>query len=117
MPVCMSLSFLTKFSTKTGYCNAEVGGQAGAQAGVTFWFLLKNLGLLWLIDVKLGVWVAIISGQLGIATEVSVFKVKVKVNVAINISYPELFNWVGYVKKQLGIATQISVKKVKVTVA
>jgi len=42
---------------------------------------------------------------------------KVKVNVAIDISYPELCNWVVYVKRQLGIATQISVKKVKVTIA
>jgi len=35
--------------------------------------------LLWLIDTKLAVWVAYIKTQLGIATQVSVIKVKVTV--------------------------------------
>jgi len=42
------------------------------------WFLLNNLSLLWPI-VNLGVWVAFIKMQLGIATQVSVMKVKVTV--------------------------------------
>jgi len=42
-------------------------------------FPLKNFSLLWLIDTKLAVWVAYIKTQLGIATHVSVIKVKVTV--------------------------------------
>jgi len=42
-------------------------------------FLLNNFSLLWPIDTKLGVWVAYIKMQLGIATQVSVVKVKVAV--------------------------------------
>jgi len=42
-------------------------------------FPLNNFSLLWLIDPKLAVWVAYINMQLGIATQVSVFKVKVTV--------------------------------------
>jgi len=37
--------------------------------------------LLWPIDTKLGLWVAYIKTQLGIATQVYVIKVKVKVTV------------------------------------
>jgi len=62
--------------------------------------------LLWPIDTKLAVWVAYIKTQLGIATEVSVIKLKVT----------KLAVWVAYIKTQLGIATQMSVIKVKVTV-
>jgi hypothetical protein len=40
-------------------------------------FPLNNLSLLWPIDAKLGVWVAYIKRQLGIATQMSVIKVKV----------------------------------------
>ncbi len=42
-------------------------------------FPLNNLSLLWPIDSKLGVWVAYIKRQLGIATQMSVIKVKVTV--------------------------------------
>jgi len=40
-------------------------------------FPLNNFSLLWPIDTKLDVWVAYIKTQLGIATQVSVTKVKV----------------------------------------
>jgi len=42
-------------------------------------FQLNNLSLLWPIDTKLGVWVAYIKTQLGIATHVYVIKVKVTI--------------------------------------
>jgi hypothetical protein len=42
-------------------------------------FPLNNLSLFWHIDSKLGVWVAYIKKQLGIATQVSVINVKVTV--------------------------------------
>ncbi len=42
-------------------------------------FLLNNLSLLWPIDAKLGVCVAYKKRQIGIATQVSVIKVKVTV--------------------------------------
>jgi len=42
-------------------------------------FPLNNLSFLWLIYTKLAVWVAYIKTQLGIATQVSVIKVKVTV--------------------------------------
>jgi len=42
-------------------------------------FQLNNFSLLWPIDTKLAVWVAYIKTQLGIATQVSVIKVKVTV--------------------------------------
>jgi len=42
-------------------------------------FPLNNFSLLWLIDTKLGVWVAYNKTQLGIATQVSVINVKVTV--------------------------------------
>ena len=47
------------------------------RAGFNFWFPLNNFSLLWPIDTKLAVWVAYIKRQLGIATQVSVIKVKV----------------------------------------
>jgi len=40
---------------------------------------LNNFSLLWLIDTKLGVWLAYNKTQLGIATQVPVIKVKVTV--------------------------------------
>ena len=40
---------------------------------------LNNFSLLWPIDTKLAVWVAYTKRQLGIATQVSVIKVKVTV--------------------------------------
>jgi len=46
------------------------------RAGVNFWFPLNNFSLLWPIDTKLAVKVAHIKRQLGIATQVSVIKVK-----------------------------------------
>ena len=52
---------------------------AGGREGVNFWFPLNYFSLLWLIDTKLAVWVAYIKTQLGIATQVSVIKVKVTV--------------------------------------
>jgi len=42
-------------------------------------FPLNNFSLLWPIDTKLAVWVAYIKMQLGIATQVSVIKVKATV--------------------------------------
>ena len=42
-------------------------------------FPINNFSLLWPIDTKLGVWVAYIKTQLGIATQVYVIKVKVTV--------------------------------------
>ena len=50
-------------------------------------FLLNNFSLLWPIDTKLGVWVAYIKTQLGIATQVYVIKVKVTVT-KIEIKFP-----------------------------
>ena len=55
------------------------GGRACGRAGVNFWFPLNNFSLLWPIDTKLAVRVAYIKRQLGIATQVSVIKVKVTV--------------------------------------
>jgi len=43
-------------------------------------FALNNFSLLWPIVTKLGVWVAYIKTQLGIATQVYVIKVKVTVS-------------------------------------
>jgi len=92
-----------------------------------FWFSLNNFNLLWPIDTKLAVWVAYIKRQLGIATQVSVIKVKVTVTKK-EIQFPvnnfsllwpidtKLVVWVAYIKAQLGIVTQVSVIKVKVTV-
>jgi len=39
--------------------------------------MLNNFSLLWPVDTKLAVWIAYIKTQLGIATQVSVIKVKV----------------------------------------
>ena len=39
----------------------------------------NNFSLLWPIDTKLAIWVAYIKRQLGIATQVSVIKIKVTV--------------------------------------
>jgi len=47
--------------------------------GVKLRFPLNNFSLLLPIDTKLAVWVAFIKRQLGIATKVSVIKVKVTV--------------------------------------
>jgi len=59
------------------------GGRVGVMAcgleGVNVWFPLNNFSLLWPIDTKLAVWIAFIKRQLGIATQVSVIKVKVTV--------------------------------------
>jgi len=79
--------------------------------------------LLWPIDTKLGVWVAYIKMKLGIATQMSVIKVKVTVTKKEiqfplnNFSlfwpiYTKLGVWVAYINTQLGIATQVSVIKV-----
>jgi len=90
-------------------------------------FPLNNFSLLWPIDTKLAVLVAYIKTQLGIATQVSVIKVKVTVT-KIEIQFPlnnfnllwpidpKLAVWVAYFKTQLGIATKVSVIKVKFTV-
>jgi len=42
-------------------------------------FLLHNISFFWLIDARLGVWVADIKKQLGIAIQVFVIKVKLYV--------------------------------------
>ena len=58
----------------------SVGGRSGAGwPGGNFWFPLNNFSLLWPIDTKLGVWIAYIKRQLGIATQMSLIKVKVTV--------------------------------------
>ena len=83
--------------------------------------------MLWPIDTKLGVRVAYIKMQLGIATQVYVIKVnvivtKIDVRFLLNnfsLLWPidtKLAVWLAYIKTQLGIATQVSVIKVKVTV-
>jgi len=85
------------------------------------------LSLLWPIDTKLAVWVAYIKAKLGIATQVSVIKVKITVTKIeiqfllnnLNLFWPidtKLAVWVAYFKRQLAIATQVYVIKVKVTV-
>ena len=83
--------------------------------------------LLWPIDTKLAVWVAYIKTQPGIATHMSVMKVKVSVTKK-EIQFPlnnfsllwpidtKLAVWVAYIKTQLGIAAQVSLIKVKVSV-
>ena len=75
------ISYLTRFSTKILVIRLANGGRAGCRIlnGVKLWFPLNNISLLWLIDTKLGVWVAYNKRQLGIATQVSVIKVKVTV--------------------------------------
>jgi len=57
------------------------GGRAGRRIlnGIKLGSPLNNFSLLWPIDTKLGVWVAYTMRQLGIATQVSVIKVKVTV--------------------------------------
>jgi len=50
-----------------------------SNCGVKLWFPLNNLSLLLPIDTKLAVKVAYIKTKLGIATQVSVIKVKVTV--------------------------------------
>jgi len=91
--------------------------------GVKLWFPLNNLSLLWPIHTQLAVWVAYIKTQLGIATQVSVIKVKVTVtkkNILFSLNTwridTKLAVWVAYFKAQLWIATLMSVIKVKVTV-
>jgi len=79
------------------------------------------------MDTKLDVWVAYIKLQLGIATQVSVIKVKVtvtkkEIQFSLNnfsLLWPIDTNfavWLAYIKTQLRIATQVYVFKVKVTV-
>ena len=81
--------------------------------------------MLWPIDTKLAVWVAYMKMQLGIATQVSVIKVKVivtKIEIQFllnnfSLLWPidtKLGVWVAYIKTQLEIATQVYVIKVKV---
>jgi len=90
-------------------------------------FPLNNFSLLLPIDTKLAVWVGYIKTLLGIATQVSVIKVKVtvtKIEILFSLNnfsllWPfdtKLAVWVAYIKTQLGIATLVSVIKVKVTV-
>jgi len=75
------------FNENPGYKIGEwrAGGWAGGRVGgrilngVKLRFPLNNFSLLWPIDIKLAVWVAYIKRQLGIATQVSVIKVKVTV--------------------------------------
>ena len=68
---------------------SAAGGRAGGRACVNFWFPLNNLSLLWPIDTKLAVWVAYIKRQLGIATQVSVIKVKETVTKNRNSVSPQ----------------------------
>jgi len=64
-----------------------VGSRAGGRIlnGVKLRFPFNNLSLLWPIDTKLAVWEAYIKTQLGIATQVSVIKVKVTVTKNRNL--------------------------------
>ena len=55
--------------------------------GVKLRFPLNNFSLRWPIDTKLAVWVAYIKTQLGIATQLSLIKVKVTVT-KIEIQFP-----------------------------
>ena len=82
--------------------------------------------MLWHIDTKIAVWVAYIKTQLGIATQVSVIKVKATVTKIeilfllnnLSLRWPidtKLGVWVAYIKTQLGIATQVYVINVTVT--
>jgi len=84
------------------------------RAGVNFWFPINNFSLLLPIDTKLAVWVAYITRQLGMATQVSVIKVivtKIEIQFPLNnfiLLWPidtKLGVWVAYIKTQLGIAT------------
>jgi len=72
---------LTRFSTKILVIRLVNGGRLGGRIlnGVKLRIPLNNFSLLWPIDTKLAVWVAYIKRQLGIATQVSVIKVKVTV--------------------------------------
>ena len=108
--------FLTRFSTKILVIRLGNKGRAGGRIlnGVKLRFPLNNFSLLWPIDTKLAVRVAYIKRQLGIATQVSVIKVKVTVTKNRNsvsdkkLLWPidtKLAVWVAYIKTQLGIAT------------
>ena len=65
------------------------GGWAGGRIlnGVKLRFPLNNFSFLWPIDTKLVVWVVYTKRQHGIATQVSVIKVKVTVT-KIKIQFP-----------------------------
>jgi len=122
-------AFLTRFSTKILVIRLVNGWRAGGRIlnGVKLWFPLNTFSLLWPFDTKLAVCVACIKRKFGIATKVSVIKVKVTVS-KIEIQFPlnnfsllwpintKLAVWVAYINTQLGIANQVYVTKVKVTV-
>jgi len=59
-------------------------GQRSLLLKIEIQFPLNNLSLMWPIDTKLDVWVAYIKTKLGIATKVSVIKVKVIVTKSRN---------------------------------
>jgi len=69
-----------------------LGGWAGGRIlnGVKLRFPLNNFSLLWPIDTKLGVWVAYINTQFGIATQLSMIKVKVTVTKNRNSVFAQL---------------------------
>ena len=79
------MPFLTRFSTKILVIRLANGGRAVGWAGerilngVKLRFPPNNFNSLWPIDTKLAVWVAYNKRQLGIATQMSVIKVKVTV--------------------------------------
>jgi len=93
------------------------------RAEVCFGIPLINLSFLLPNDGRLGVWVAYIKRQLGIATQVSVIKVKVTVAKnrksfsALWLIHARLSLWEAYIKIQLRLAIKVSVSKVKVSVA
>jgi len=72
----LHILFLTRFSTKILVIRLAGGRILN---GVKLMFPLNNFSLLWPIDTKLAVWIAYIKRQLGIATQVSVIRVKVTV--------------------------------------
>ena len=75
----ISDKYFSNINDKIRFFLTRLKSAAGGRACINFWFLLNNFILLLPIDTKLAVWVAYIKKQLGIATQVSVIKVKVTV--------------------------------------
>jgi len=71
-------------------CYSDVCDQGKGQLllKIEIQFPLYNFSLLWPIDTKLAVWVAYIKMQLGIATQVSLIKVKVTITKKIQLFLP-----------------------------
>jgi len=76
---CLKNIFDQVFNINPGYKIGEWRAGGRILNGVKPRFPLNNFSLLWPIDTKHAVWVAYIKTHLGIATQVSVIKVKVTV--------------------------------------